>query len=89
MYVAICVLGFHMAFVPHTPRFDSFFAAPFEKLTEANIKDAWPLVGALTYTFLGGYIWTIQYLIRRIANFDLAPISFFQAFTHVAFLGCS
>ena len=29
----------------------------------------------LTYTFLGGYLWTIQYLVRRVANFDLRPLS--------------
>ena len=37
----------------------------------------------LTYTFLGSYVWTIQYLIRRISNFDLAPISFFQSIGHI------
>src|SRR6266480_1775852 len=37
-----------------------------------------PFGGVLSYTFIGSYIWTIQYLIRRMSNFDLAPISFFQ-----------
>ena len=37
----------------------------------------------LTYVFLGSYIWTVQYLIRRISNFDLAPISFFQSISHI------
>ncbi len=41
------------------------------------------LPGVLTYSFLGAYIWTIQYLIRRISNFDLAPISFFQSVGHI------
>jgi hypothetical protein len=39
--------------------------------------------GIITYAFLSSYIWSIQYLIRRIANFDLSPISFFQAFIHI------
>ena len=42
-----------------------------------------PLIGVLTYSFLADYIWTIQYLIRRISNFDLAPISFFQSVGHI------
>jgi hypothetical protein len=41
------------------------------------------LGGMISYAFFGGYIWSIQYLIRRIANFDLSPISFFQAFMHI------
>jgi hypothetical protein len=41
------------------------------------------LSGALTYAFLGGYVWTIIYLIRRIGNFDLSPVSFFQSFIHM------
>jgi hypothetical protein len=39
--------------------------------------------GVITYTFVSSYIWTIQYLIRRIANFDLSPVSFFVAFIHI------
>ncbi|PLR29318.1 hypothetical protein CYR32_20920 [Chimaeribacter coloradensis] len=32
-----------------------------------------------TFTFLGAYLWTLQYLLRRVANFDLSPLSFFRA----------
>ena len=39
--------------------------------------------GCLNYTFLGAYVWTIHYLIRRISNFDLSPISFFQSYAHI------
>ena len=39
--------------------------------------------GMITYAFISSYIWSIQYLIRRIANFALSPISFFQSFFHI------
>jgi hypothetical protein len=41
----------------------------------------------LTYTFLGSYIWTVQYLIRRVSNFDLSPISFFQCVVQASIIG--
>jgi hypothetical protein len=41
------------------------------------------LRGAITYTFIASYLWSIQYLIRRVANFDLSPTSFFQSFYHI------
>jgi uncharacterized RDD family membrane protein YckC len=74
MYVTIAFLCFNFAFEPHPNAADphSYFANP-----------AGTLQGTITYAFLGSYIWTMQYLIRRIANFDLSPISFFQSFLHV------
>jgi len=70
IYVLLTFLCFRFAF---TPRADglNFYANPH----------GWQ--GMVTYTFLGSYIWTLQYLIRRIANFDLSPISFFAAFLHI------
>ena len=71
IYVLITFLGFHFAFHPQDNAGTTNFSDP----------QAWQ--GAVTYTFLGSYIWTIQYLIRRIGNFDLSPISFFQSFAHM------
>ena len=71
MYIMLTLLGFHLAFTPIAG------ATPFMQPGSSPL-------GVLVYAFLGGYIWTIQYLIRRISNFDLSPISFFQAFLHVA-----
>jgi len=82
IYIALTALGFRTAFVPHEANLNSFFAAPIELVTE-NSASGRPFIGALTYTFLGAYIWTVQYLIRRISNFDLAPISFFQSTVHI------
>lgn len=81
IYIMLSVLGFRTAFVLHKIISGSFFSMPIENIT--NMEMIRPLVGVLTYTFLGGYIWTIQYLVRRISNFDLAPISFFQSILHI------
>jgi hypothetical protein len=35
------------------------------------------------YTFLGAYLWTITYLIKRVSNFDLAPLSFLRTSAHI------
>jgi hypothetical protein len=33
--------------------------------------------------FVGAYVWSIEYLILRIANFDLSPLSFLRTSSHV------
>lgn len=33
--------------------------------------------------FVGAYIWSIEYLILRIANFDLSPLSFLRTAAHI------
>ncbi|MFG1378945.1 hypothetical protein [Xanthobacter autotrophicus] len=33
-------------------------------------------------TFFGSYVWTFCYLIKRVSNFDLSPISFFYCISH-------
>jgi len=74
-------LGFRMAFSPHEANLlPTFFTFPLGG-TDSGAEA--PLYGMLTYAFLGAYVWTIQYLIRRISNFDLAPISFFQSVGHI------
>jgi hypothetical protein len=80
IYVILTCLCFEFAFrpdiAPHgAPKPDGF------------VSNFWTphgtLGGMITYAFISSYIWTIQYLIRRIANFDLSPISFFQSFVHI------
>jgi uncharacterized RDD family membrane protein YckC len=72
MYVILALLCFHFAFKPGEAPHSSNFSTP-----------SGTLGGMVTYAFFSGYIWSIQYLVRRIANFDLSPISFFQAFLHI------
>lgn len=42
-------------------------------------------VAVIAFAFLGAYIWSIQYLIRRVANFDLSPMSFLRASAQIIF----
>ncbi len=71
IYVLLTFLSFEAAF-RHAPQSLSQFLSP------QGVK------GVITYAFISSYVWTIQYLIRRIANFDLSPISFFVSFIHIA-----
>jgi len=71
IYVVLTSLCFYFAFVPQSPNTFTHYAQP----------RGWE--GMVTYTFLGSYVWTLQYLVRRIANFDLSPISFFSSFVHI------
>jgi hypothetical protein len=73
IYVLITFLGFEFAFQPHGegPTHYNNYSHPA----------GWQ--GMVTYTFLGSYVWTMQYLVRRISNFDLSPTSFFLAFLHI------
>lgn len=80
IYVVLSFLGFLMAFrTAIDPPPSPFIAAG---KSGSNAKE---LIGALTYAFLGGYLWTIQYLIRRVANFDLKPLSFVRSAIHILF----
>lgn len=91
MYVILSALCLYVAFVPHrlVDADDGLFSffAPEGALTEEYVipflAPGGSLAGALTYAFMGAYVWSIQYLIRRISNFDLSPISFFLAFGHI------
>jgi hypothetical protein len=72
MYVIITFLCFNFAFKSVYPGVDI-----------SNFSNPTGWRGVVTYAFISSYIWTIQYLVRRIANFDLSPISFFQSFLHI------
>src|SRR5437763_16370404 len=71
-----------MAVMPDVAPLPNYFAFPISVPDNLAAADR-PFLGALTYTFIGSYIWTIHYLVRRISNFDLAPISFFQLIGHI------
>ena len=42
----------------------------------------------IAFAFLGGYIWAIQYLLRRIGSFDLSPMSFIRVTAQII-LACA
>lgn len=99
IYVVLAVLCFRMAFEPRGLGTSHFVSGPFivfREISAALLMDNGPtlakspfvapndtLEGALTYTFLAGYVWTVRYLVRRVANYDLSPISFFQCIGHL------
>ena len=65
IYIILTALGFRMAFMPDVVPLPNYFAFPISVPDDLMAADR-PLLGALTYTFIGSYIWTIQYLVRRI-----------------------
>jgi hypothetical protein len=71
IYVVLTFVCFQFAFVPQDDNQFIYYAQPV----------GWQ--GMVTYAFLSSYVWTLQYLVRRIANFDLSPISFFTSFMHI------
>ncbi|HMM93165.1 hypothetical protein, partial [Bradyrhizobium sp.] len=70
IYVSVTLLCFWFAFTPRA-------GGPI------HFENPQQWQGMVTYTFLASYIWTLQYLVRRIANFDLSPISFFASSLHI------
>jgi hypothetical protein len=76
MYVVICAICISMGF--HRREGMSF------SLTGNYFTDPQnTIIGSLSYSFIAAYIYTVQYLIRRISNFDLSPISFFHSVLHM------
>jgi hypothetical protein len=66
-----------------------FVLAGLTPSSDAGLSDYQQYTGAvLAFAFLGAYIWSIQYLIRRIAVFDLSPMSFMRATAQVV-LACA
>lgn len=51
--------------------------------TPIDVKGKPTLHGIFCFTFLGGYLWVTNYLIKRVANFDLSPTSFLRATLHI------
>jgi hypothetical protein len=74
MYVLLTFLCFDFAF--------KHFSTPeLHNVSHFSSPQGWE--GVVTYAFISAYVWTVQYLIRRIANFDLSPTSFFVSFIHI------
>ena len=86
IYVILAALGFTTAF----GELDWLSKIPMNAFLLGNPQGSAdgklvPVLVVLSYTFIGGYIWTVQYLIRRISNFDLSPLSFFRSTVHILF----
>ena len=83
LYILFSCLGFCISFLPVMPeRPTPFSLGGWPSLTD---PERLSLLSTISYTFLGGYIWTIYYLIKRVSNFDLSPLSFLRASAHILF----
>ena len=83
LYILFSCLGFCISFLPVLPeRPTPFSLGGWPSLTD---PERLSLLATISYTFLGGYIWTIYYLIKRVSNFDLSPLSFLRASAHILF----
>jgi hypothetical protein len=83
IYILFTCLGFCVSFLPVLPGHPTPFSlGGWPSLTDAERLS---LMSTISYTFLGGYIWTINYLIKRVSNFDLSPLSFLRASAHILF----
>ena len=73
----------------HWEKFYFLLAGVFPPHDIAKLADYQEYSGAVVaFAFLGAYIWSIQYLIRRITVFDLSPMSFLRATAQVI-LACA
>lgn len=81
LFVTLSILGFYLAFAPL--QWSDFYAHSFFLSGGARQSSPPELVGVLVFCFLGGYVWSVQYLIRRVANFDLRPLSFIRCTLHI------
>lgn len=90
IFVVISSLGFFQAFVlaklntPWSAR--SFLLLGLEKWnggSAAAIEYQIQTATLITMAFLGAYTWSFLYLLRRIANYDLSPLSFLRVSTQL------
>src|SRR6516165_4246448 len=77
LYILFSCLGFCISFLPVMPEHPTPFSlGGWPSLTD---PERLSLLSTISYTFLGSYIWTINYLIKRVSNFDFSPMSFLRA----------
>lgn len=76
LFVLLCFIGFSASFAPQIPDC-------FGERQSPLINPTGTLLGSLTYTFFGAYLWAVSHLLRRVSNDDLSPVSFFQAIGHL------
>ena len=88
LYVLLASLGFRNCFSAAIPSpKDIPYLSPYilgGTLTP-NSQQLASFAANSCYTFLGAYLWTIFYLIKRVSNFDLSPLSFLRTSTHIIF----
>ncbi len=83
MYTLLSYLIFRLALTPRSQISPDFLPSPFANPLKLDNDKLVELGGMITYTGIAAYLWTIKFLVRRIANYDLSPISFFQSTVHL------
>ncbi len=61
----------------------SFFLLGLHSATSGSAEYQMGTAAVMSAAFFGAYIWSILYLLKRIANFDLSPLSFLRAATQI------
>ena len=90
LYVLLASLFFKLCFSPFpvviTPEPSSLPPFLFGGIDPKELGSVLPKIRAnACYTFLGAYLWTIFYLIKRVSNFDLSPLSFLRTSAQIIF----
>jgi hypothetical protein len=96
LYVLLAFLGFRRCFYPSAfspsgalnqntlQELSSFVLGGIRKPDSEQLAS---FAANGCYTFLGAYLWTIFYLIKRVSNFDLSPLSFLRCSAQIVFAG--
>jgi hypothetical protein len=88
LYVLLASLGFRNCFIAaipgpkDIPNLSSYLLGGDLEPTRQQLAS---LFANSCYTFLGAYLWTIFYLIKRVSNFDLSPLSFLRTSAQIIF----
>jgi hypothetical protein len=94
IFSSVSALGFYGAFVlagaqPYWSEANFLFAASrgpgFGGDTQLLAEAQWRTAAVMTFAFFGGYVWSINYFIKRIGNYDLSPVSFLRASAQIIF----
>ena len=84
LYVLLACLGFRLCFSAVIASGTPYQLGGHLKLTPEQLAS---FTANSCYTFLGAYLWTIFYLIKRVSNFDLSPLSFLRTSAQIIFAG--
>jgi hypothetical protein len=79
-----CVLGFYVLFKDEPPLLltgvDCLFDSNLSKLSYSRLS-----LVAIGFAILGSYVWSIQYIVRRLITLDLNPGAYYSIGTRIIF----
>jgi hypothetical protein len=87
IYVLLATLGFYtlavLAKEPAHWQARSFILLGLNPWNDAAVEYQIGTAVMTSTAFVGAYIWSVVYLLRRIANYDLSPLSFLRVSTQI------